>query len=72
MKITLPIPDAMAHRFEAAVPARQRSRRVTRLLEGELAERDNALAAACRAANENGALVREIEKWQAFEDGMGE
>lgn len=72
MRMTLSIPDAVAHRFQAAVPARQRSRLVTRLLEKELAERDNALAAACRAANQDRALVREIDEWQAFEDGIEE
>lgn len=72
MRITLSIPDVVAHRFQAAVPARQRSRLVTRLLEHELSERDNSLAAACRAANRDHALVREIDEWQSFEDGIEE
>ncbi|MFT5240519.1 MAG: hypothetical protein ACI9X0_001494 [Kiritimatiellia bacterium] len=70
--MTLSIPDAVAHRFQAAVPARQRSRLVTRLLEHELSERDNSLAAACRAANRNRALSQEIDEWQAFDDGIEE
>nr|VFJ66347.1 MAG: hypothetical protein BECKDK2373C_GA0170839_11465 [Candidatus Kentron sp. DK] len=73
MRITLSIPDAVAHRFQAAVPAaRQRSRLVTRLLEHELSERDGSLAAACRAANRDKALVREIDEWQSFGDGIEE
>ena len=72
MRITLSIPDAVAHRFQAAVPARQRSRLVTRLLEHELAERDNSLALACRAANRDKALAREIDDWQSFDDGLAE
>ena len=72
MRITLSIPDEVAHRFQASVPARQRSRLVTRLLEQELKERDNSLAAACRAANRDKALEKEIEEWQAFEDGIEE
>jgi metal-responsive CopG/Arc/MetJ family transcriptional regulator len=72
MRMTLSIPDAVAHRFQAAVPARQRSRLVTRLLEHELSERDNSLAAACRAANRNRALSQEIDEWQAFDDGIEE
>ena len=68
MRITLSIPDAVAHRFQAAVPARQRSRMVTRLLEQELSERDDSLAAACRAANRDQSLDREIDEWQAFDD----
>ena len=72
MRMTLSIPDVVAHRFQAAVPARQRSRLVTRLLEQELSERDNSLAAACRAANRDRVLAREIDEWQAFEDGIEE
>jgi hypothetical protein len=72
MRMTLSIPDVVAHRFQAAVPARQRSRLVTRLLEQELSERDNSLAAACRAANRDQALVREIDEWQSFEDRIEE
>jgi hypothetical protein len=72
MRITLSIPDAVAHRFQAVVPARKRSRLVTRLLEQELSERDSALAAACRAANRDKSLRREIDEWQAFDDGIEE
>ena len=72
MRITLSIPDEVAHRFQAAVPARQRSRLVTRLLEQELKDRDSSLAAACRAANRDKALAQEIDEWQAFEDGIEE
>jgi len=72
MRMTLSIPDGVAHRFQAAVPARQRSRLVTRLLEHELSERDSSLATACRAANRDRALAREIEEWQSFDDGVEE
>jgi metal-responsive CopG/Arc/MetJ family transcriptional regulator len=72
MRITLSIPDEVAHRFQAAIPARQRSSLVTRLLEQELKERDNSLAAACRAANHDKALEQEIDEWQVFEDGIEE
>lgn len=72
MRMTLSIPDDVAHRFQAAVPARRRSRLVTRLIEQELSERDDALAAACRAANRDRALGREIDEWQAFDDGTEE
>lgn len=72
MRITLSIPDAVAHRFQAAVPARQRSRLVTRLLQHELSERDNSLASACRAANRDQVLEREIDEWQSFDDRIEE
>jgi len=68
MRITLSIPDPIARRFQSTVPARQRSRLVARLLEQELTERDASLAAACRAANRDKALEREIDEWQSFDD----
>lgn len=68
MRITLSIPDRVARRFRSAVPARQRSRLVTCLLERELEARDDALSAACRAANRDAELQREIEEWQSFDD----
>ena len=72
MRITLSIPDAVAYRFQMAVPARQRSRLVTRLLEATLAEHEDSLAAACRAANRDKALEREMGDWQAFDDRVPE
>ena len=72
MRLTLSIPDAVAHRFQVAVPQRQRSKLVTRLLEQTLAEREDSLAAACRAANRDAALAKEIDDWQAFDDGVAE
>ena len=73
MRITLSIPDAIAYRFQAAVPPRQRSRLVSRLvsrlLEASLASHEDILAAACRAANEDRELEREIDDWQVFDDG---
>ena len=72
MRVTLSIPDAVAHRFQAAIPARQRSRLVTRLLEKVLSEHADSLAAACRAANRDKALEQEIDDWQAFDDGVAE
>ena len=63
MRLTLSIPDAVAHRFQVAVSPRQRSRLVTRLLEEALSKHEDSLAAACRAANRDKALVREIDEW---------
>jgi len=41
-------------------------------LEKALAERDNSLAAACKAANQDKSLEQEIDDWQAFEDASEE
>jgi len=72
MRITLSIPDAVAHRFQAVVPPRQRSRHVSRLIENSLASHEEALAAACQAANQDSELEREIDDWQAFHDEIPE
>jgi len=70
--MTLSIPDTVAHRFQVAVPPRQRSRLIVQLLEGVLTQHENSLATACRAANRDKVLEQEIEDWQAFEDGVTE
>ena len=72
MRVTLSIPDVTAQRFRAAVPSRRRSQVVTRLIEEELARRDDALAAACRAANADATLAREVDEWQAFDERVEE
>ena len=72
MRITLSIPDTVARRFQVAIPPRQRSRLVTHLLEDVLLEHEDSLIAACRAANRDKALEREIDDWQLFEDGVAE
>jgi hypothetical protein len=72
MRLTLSIPNAIAYRFQVAVPARQRSKLVTRLLEQNLAEREDLLAVACRAANKDTRLAKETDEWQAFEDEITE
>jgi len=70
MRITLSIPDPVARKFQAVVPARQRSSLVTRLLEQELSSREDALAAACHSANRDKKLKAEVVEWQSFDDGV--
>lgn len=72
MRITLSIPDEIARKFQSVVPPRQRSRVVSALLRRELKRKEDALEAACKAANRDRALQKEIEEWQAFEDGVVE
>lgn len=72
MRITLSIPDSIARKFQSAVPPRQRSRLVAALLSEELQKRENTLEAACVAANKDNVLEKEIEEWQAFNDGIQE
>lgn len=72
MRVTLSIPDPVARKLRALVPSRRRSRLVTRLIEEEIRRRENALAEACRAANRDKPLEREIDEWQSFEDRVDE
>jgi len=68
MRLTLSLPDSLARRFLAAVPNRQRSAVVARLIEEELARHQRRLEDACLAANADTALEAEIGEWQAFDD----
>ncbi len=70
MKVTLSIPDAVAHHSLLTVPNHKLSTLVTRLLEQEVSEHDSMLAAACHAANHDRALEREIDQWQSFDNGI--
>ncbi|MCF6313809.1 MAG: hypothetical protein L3J39_15295 [Verrucomicrobiales bacterium] len=72
MRMTLSIPDRIARRFQAAVPAQQRSQLVTRLLENELSKLDDTLSSACLAANLDKGLNSEIQEWQSFDDRVEE
>ena len=68
MRITLSIPEPVARKFRTAVPARQRSQLVTRLIEAELERAEQQLVSACLQANADIGLSDEIDEWQAFED----
>jgi len=68
MRITLSIPEPVARKFRTAVPPRQRSRLVTRLIEAELEKEERQLASACLQANADTTLSDEVDEWQAFED----
>lgn len=70
MRITLTLPDPLAKRFLTTIPSQERSATIAYLLERELAQREQALEAACLAANLDTALAAEIEEWQSFEDNL--
>lgn len=70
MELTISLPDALAHRFQTRVPARERSPLVTKLLKKELKEREDTLEAACHAANNDQALVNDIDEWQSFDEDI--
>jgi hypothetical protein len=45
---------------------------VAELIARELQRTDEALEDACKAANCDKTLEKEIDEWQAFEDGLGD
>ena len=70
MRITLSLPDRLARRVLAAVPVRQRSALVARLIETELNRIEKSLGLACLAANRDGALANETREWQRWDDSV--
>jgi hypothetical protein len=72
MRMTLSIPDSVAEQFRSKIPPRKRSYVITRLIEHELEKRNNTLAAACHAANQEKSLQKELDEWQAFDDAFEE
>jgi len=72
MKITVTIPGPVARTFRSKAPAPRRPRFVTRLLKNELAAGPSTLEEACRTANRDKSLPREIDEWQSFDGGMDE
>lgn len=70
-KILLSIPDDLANRFRAAIPARQRSKVVVRLIENEIAKREQKLYECALALEKDMALSEEMAEWDTtLQDGL--
>jgi hypothetical protein len=72
-KVLISIPDDIAVRMKAAIPQRQRSKVIVRLIEMEINKREKALY-ECAAAVENDALLNdEMNDWDiTLQDGMND
>ena len=70
-KVLISVPDKIASRMRAAIPQRQRSKVIVRLIELEIEKREKALY-ECAAAVENDELSnREMAEWDiTVEDGL--
>jgi len=70
-KILISIPDDIASRMRTAIPQRQRSKVIVRLIEAEINKREKALY-DCAVAVENDAILnKEIEDWDVtLQDGI--
>jgi len=64
MQLLLQIPNELAERFKQAVPARQRSRYVAKLLEQALPVEDSPLYLAALEAEQDQALGAEMREWR--------
>lgn len=69
----LSLPEPLARRFKAAVPARQRSQYVAVLLEREMSKQDDALYKAALAVEKDRAVNADIKVWDITAgDGLDE
>ena len=72
MQMLFHIPDAIAERFKLAIPARQRSAYVARLMENSLPEEtEDPLYKVALAVEEDAALNEEMKEWREGVIGDG-
>ena len=70
-KVLISIPDASASRMRAAIPQRQRSKVIVRLIEAEIDKREKALYECAVAVENDAALNKEMEDWDVtLSDGI--
>ena len=75
-QILIRLPEDVAARFKAAVPARQRNKFIANLVAGAVASQEDELTRIAAAVTEdersNPELAQEMRDWEAtLEDGMG-
>ena len=70
-KILLSIPDDIASRMRAAIPHRQRSKVMVRLLEIEIEKREKALYECALVVEKDELLGGEMDDWDVtLQDGL--
>jgi tRNA/tmRNA/rRNA uracil-C5-methylase (TrmA/RlmC/RlmD family) len=70
-KVLISMPDQLASRLRATVPARQRSKIITLLIEKEVARRERKLYECALAVEQDAALNRDLKDWDAtIGDGL--
>ena len=70
-KVLISIPDAIASRMRAAIPQRQRSKVIVRLIEAEIDKREKALYECAVAVENDAVLNKEMEDWDVtLSDGI--
>ena len=70
-KVLISIPDNIASRMRAAIPQRQRSKVIVRLIEAEIDKREKALYECAVAVENDTSLNDEMKDWDVtLLDGM--
>lgn len=70
-KLLLSLPDDLAEKFRAAVPARTRSKLVAELIRKEVIRREQQLYNAALQVEQDQALNKEMEDWDiTTNDGL--
>lgn len=72
-KVLISLPDQLALRLRAAIPARQRSKVITHLIEDEIKKREQVLYECALAVEKDHHLREEMDEWDiALNDGLNE
>lgn len=72
-KVLISVPDKLAIRMRAAIPARQRSKTITHLIEKEILRREEALYNCAAAVEKETKLNEEMQEWDStLMDGLDE
>jgi tRNA/tmRNA/rRNA uracil-C5-methylase (TrmA/RlmC/RlmD family) len=72
-RVLISMPDQLAIRMKAVIPARQRSKTFTRLIEQEIEKREKALYECAVAVEQDVALQQEMKAWDVtLQDGLSD
>lgn len=70
-KVLVSIPEVLADRFRALIPARQRSKVITYLIETEIEKREKALYECACDLEKDDELNKEMREWDTtLMDGL--
>ena len=70
-KVLISIPDHVASRMRAAIPQRQRSKVIARLIEQEVERREQELYQCALAVEQDTGLNEEMKEWDVtLQDGL--
>jgi hypothetical protein len=72
-KVLISIPDDLAARMRVAIPARQRSKTITHLIEQEIEKREKTLYECAVAVEKDSKLHDEMKDWDVtLQDGLND